>query len=130
MLRSCLPDFSFHGCGAHLGPQVIIADICREERNTLKSVWRSTILLLCIFHVFQQLWRWLHENSHNIHQTDRPHIPVFLRYPVVSYPWTFRTQTIRTQARTFHTQLSVGLYPTLWSICTQQIMTQSVKKQT
>ena len=74
MLRSCLPDFAFHGRGPQLGPQVIITDNCKEERNTLKSVWPSTILLLCIFHVLQQLWRWLHENSHNINQADRPHI--------------------------------------------------------
>ena len=40
-------------------------------------------------------------------------------YPVVSYPWTFRTQMIRTQARTFHTHFSISSYPTLWSIRTQ-----------
>ena len=74
MLRSCLPDFAFHGRGPQLGPQVIITDNCKEKRNTLKSVWPSTILLLCIFHVLQQLWRWLHENSHKINQADRPHI--------------------------------------------------------
>ena len=73
ILRSCLPDYAFYGRGPKLGPQVILTDNCKEDRNTLKSVWPSTILLLCIFHVLQ-LWRWLHETSHNIHQADCPHI--------------------------------------------------------
>lgn len=46
MMRSCLPDFAFHGRGPQLGRQVIITDNCKEERSTLKSVWPSTILLL------------------------------------------------------------------------------------
>ena len=46
MLSSCLPDFAFHGRGPQLGRQVIITDSCKEEPNTLKSVWPSTILLL------------------------------------------------------------------------------------
>ena len=79
MLRSCLPDFAFPGSGPHYSlvprPLAIITDNCKEARNTLKSVWPSTILLLCIFHVLQKLWRWLHENyGHNINQADLPHI--------------------------------------------------------
>lgn len=46
MLRSCLPDFAFPGRGPQLGRQDIFTDNCKEERNTLKSVWPSTILLL------------------------------------------------------------------------------------
>ena len=38
MVRSCLPDFAFHGRGPQLGPQVIITDNCKKERNSPKSV--------------------------------------------------------------------------------------------
>ena len=74
MLRSCLPQHAFNGRGPEQGPQVILTDNCKEERNALKSVWPSCVLLLCIFHMLQQVWRWLHEGSHNINQSDRPHI--------------------------------------------------------
>ena len=31
-------------------------------------------MLLYIFHILQQLWRWLHDKSHSISQADRPYI--------------------------------------------------------
>ena len=46
--------------------------------------------------------------------------------PVISYPWIFRTQMICTQAQVFVPTL-ISSYPTLWSIHTQQIMTQNVE---
>lgn len=75
MLRSCLPAFAFNGRGRIQGPQIILTDNCKEERNALKSVWPESILLLCIFHMLQQLWRWLREGKNGISQGD---IPYFL----------------------------------------------------
>ncbi|XP_032226009.1 uncharacterized protein LOC116609235 [Nematostella vectensis] len=74
MLQSCLPDYAFYGRGPKVGPEVILTDNCKEERNALNSVWPSCKLLLCIFHMLQQVWRWLHETSHGINQVDRPYI--------------------------------------------------------
>ena len=54
-------------------PQVILTDNCKEERNALKSVWPTSVLLLCIFHMPQQLWRWLHESKNSISQAGRPY---------------------------------------------------------
>ena len=73
MLRSCLPEYAFNGRGREQGPQVILTDNCKEERNALKSVWPTSVLLLCIFHMLQQLWRWLHESKNSISQADRPY---------------------------------------------------------
>lgn len=38
------------------------------------QIWPSSRMLLCIFHIVQQLWRWLHNKSHHISQADRPYI--------------------------------------------------------
>ena len=73
MLRSCLPEYAFNGRGREQGPQVILTDNCKEERNARKSVWPTSVLLLCIFHMLQQLWRWLHESKNSISQADRPY---------------------------------------------------------
>lgn len=62
----------FNGRGREQGPQVILTDNCKEERNAMKSVWPTSILLPCIFHMLQQLWRWLHEGKNGISQADRP----------------------------------------------------------
>ena len=74
MLKSGLPENAFHGRGPGVGPQVILTDNCKEERKALNTVWPSSTMLLCIFHILQQLWRWLHDKSHSISQADRPYI--------------------------------------------------------
>lgn len=74
LLKSSLPENAFHGRGPDVGPEVILTDNCKEERKALNTVWPSSTLLLCIFHILQQLWRWLHDKSHSISQADRPYI--------------------------------------------------------
>ena len=74
MLKSSLPEYAFHGRGPDVGPEVILTDNCKEERKALNTVWPSSTMLLCIFHILQQLWRWLHDKSHSISQADRPYI--------------------------------------------------------
>ena len=74
MLKSSLPENAFHGCGPDVGPEVILTDNCKEERKALNTVWPSSTMLLCIFHILQQLWRWLHDKSHSISQADRSYI--------------------------------------------------------
>ena len=74
MIKTCLPDNAFYGRGPQLGPQVILTDNCKEERNVLRAVWSTSILLLCTFHILQQFWRWPHEKNHGINQNDCPYI--------------------------------------------------------
>ena len=66
MLKSSLPEYAFHGRGPDVGPEVILTDNCKEERKALNTLWPSSTMLLCIFHILQQLWRWLHDKSHSI----------------------------------------------------------------
>ena len=51
----------------------MIADNCKEERDALKYTWPSVTAQLCIFHMFQQIWRWLTDKNHGVRLGDRIH---------------------------------------------------------
>ena len=70
MYQSCLPPYAFYGKGAQ-GPVVFMTDNCPELRDALKSVWPSSTLLLCLFHMLQQVWRWLCDTKNQINLDDR-----------------------------------------------------------
>ena len=84
MVKKCLPAYAFHGSGPEHGPVVTLTDNCHEERSALKSVWPSTNLLLCTFHILQQVWRWLLDKNHSISQTDRPAIMSLFKNAVLA----------------------------------------------
>ena len=67
MLNSLLSDKSFFGRGASVGPQVIMTDNCTELRQVLRETWNESVLLLCVFHILQQIWRRLYDKSHSIY---------------------------------------------------------------
>ena len=73
MFQTCLPTEAFYGKGK-IGPSVIMTDNCSELRDALGAVWSKAVLLLCIFHIMQQVWRWLFEKKHGIQFGDRPQI--------------------------------------------------------
>lgn len=74
MFKECLSDDSFYGRSASNGPQIIMTDNCSELREALKHTWPNTVLLLCIFHLMQQVWRWLFDRKHSISAAERPDI--------------------------------------------------------
>ena len=51
-----------------------MTDNCSELRDALKIVWTESRLLLCIFHLMQQIWRWLYEKKNGIHMDHRPEV--------------------------------------------------------
>lgn len=69
MFKSALPDFAFYGAP---GPRVFMTDNCYELRVALREVWPTSVSVLCIFHVLQQVWRWLHEKKNGVILEDRP----------------------------------------------------------
>ena len=70
MYKSCLPDYAFYGRGEK-GPLVFMTDNCPELRDALKSNWPEATLLLCLFHILQQVWRWLCDGKNLIDKEDR-----------------------------------------------------------
>ena len=69
MLKTCLPDYAFYGAQF---PKVVMTDNCHELRSSLSDVWPGAVSLLCLFHVLQQVWRWLFEKKNGISVEDRP----------------------------------------------------------
>ena len=65
MFKSYLPEYAFFGKGA-LDPTVFMTDYFSELRDALKSVWPSVTLLLCLFRILQQVWRWLCDSKNLI----------------------------------------------------------------
>lgn len=57
--------------GKAFSPQVIMTDDSVAERNALKSIFPTSTLLLCTFHICQAQWRWLWQSNHNVPKEDR-----------------------------------------------------------
>ncbi|XP_050294326.1 uncharacterized protein LOC126734669 [Anthonomus grandis grandis] len=68
LLREKLGNEGFGGFGF---PNVIMTDDSLAERNSLRTVFPESHLLLCIFHVLQAFWRWLWSSNHGISKDHR-----------------------------------------------------------
>ncbi|CAG8759091.1 6748_t:CDS:2, partial [Ambispora leptoticha] len=55
MLKHIMPSTAFGGCGALVGPQVIMTDDSSAERKALQCTWKKATLLLCVFHFLQAI---------------------------------------------------------------------------
>ena len=49
----------------------MMTDNCSELHNALRNVWPEAKLTFCVFHLLQQVWRWLNEKKHGIQVVDR-----------------------------------------------------------
>lgn len=67
-----ISDYAFFDNGPVKGPMVIMTDNCDELKDALHAVWPSSKLFLCVFHLMQQVWRWLFDRKNGILQADRP----------------------------------------------------------
>ena len=66
-LRDSFPcDSAFGGVGRMTGPLFMMSDNCSELRDAVSAVWPKTTLLLCVFHLLQQVWRWLNDKKHGV----------------------------------------------------------------
>ena len=72
MYKESLPDGAFYNNGRDKGPTLFMTYNCPEERDALHLVWPESELVLCTFHMLQQVWRWLHDKNHCIDKLDRP----------------------------------------------------------
>ena len=68
MLKNVLDEHGFFGNGF---PESFITDNSDPERKALRKVWPNAQLFLCIFHILQQVWRWVCDASHGIQKGDR-----------------------------------------------------------
>lgn len=60
-------------------PSIIMTDDSLAERNSLRTIFPKTTLLLCHFHVCQAFWRWLWDSKNKIKKENRKYIMNFFR---------------------------------------------------
>ena len=56
-----------------------MTDNCDELHRNLHINWWNATLLLCVFHVLQQIWRWLYDRQHEVSKNDRVEIMKLFR---------------------------------------------------
>jgi SWIM zinc finger len=71
LLKKALGPAGFQGKGH---PMSFRIDDSKAEFNALKSTWPQSVILLCIFHLLQSVWRWLWDSSNKILKEDRPNL--------------------------------------------------------
>lgn len=71
LLNSILPSNSFYN---QTFPRVVITDDSTSERNSLKTVYPRSHLLLCQFHVLQAFMRYVWCSKSGVNLTDRVYI--------------------------------------------------------
>lgn len=68
MVRGALGPTAFNGRGE---PLAFITDNSDAERKALAVTWPTSQRFLCIFHVLQQVWRWLLSSKNAIQKDHR-----------------------------------------------------------
>lgn len=68
MIKEGLGDWAFYGRGE---PQSFMTDNCDAERKAIAKTWPTSRCFLCIFHILQQIWRWLLDSKHGIQKHNR-----------------------------------------------------------
>ena len=63
-----LGDCAFYSRGE---PQSFMTDNCDADRKALAATWSTSHRLFCIFHILQQVWRWLLHSEHGIQKHHR-----------------------------------------------------------
>ena len=69
LLKTILSDDSFYNSSS--GHSVIITDNHGKLHQGLSYNWPDATLVLCTFHILQQVWRWLYEGCHRKAKNDR-----------------------------------------------------------
>lgn len=74
--KEIIPTKAFFGRGS---PKLIMTDDSPAERNSLRANFPEAILLLCIFHVLQAMWRYIWDSTHKVPFEDKPYIYFLFR---------------------------------------------------
>jgi len=69
LLKMILSEYAFYGHGMQ-GLILFLTDDSTAERNALNTCWSQGTQLLCMFHILQAFWRWLHDAKYKIKKED------------------------------------------------------------
>lgn len=76
MVKEVVGDCAFYGKGA---PQYFMTDNSDAEKKALAVTWPTSQQFLCIFHILQQVWRWLLDSKHCINKSDRQELMALVK---------------------------------------------------
>ncbi|XP_052131256.1 uncharacterized protein LOC127751567 [Frankliniella occidentalis] len=76
--KEVLPENAFYGRGS-LGPKIIISDASTSERNSVSDCWPMAVLLLCLFHVLQAMWRYIWDSHNGVEFKDKAYVYYLFR---------------------------------------------------
>ena len=79
MIKTYIPKSTFNNNGPSHGPMVVMTDNRCDLQEVFSRFWPCTTLLLCTFHMMQQVWRWLFERFHGINHDDKHKIMVLFK---------------------------------------------------
>ncbi|CAG8752336.1 8540_t:CDS:2 [Gigaspora margarita] len=79
LLKTLLLQYAFFGRGPNVGPMVFLTDDSSAECNALEYCWPQSSRFLCVFHVLQSFWRWLHNSKHGIDKNHKMPIMKIMR---------------------------------------------------
>ena len=65
-LGKLLPDNAFFGHGPSNGPKVFMSDDSSSQSQAISATWPNAKQLLCVFHVLQSFWTWLHDGKNQV----------------------------------------------------------------
>ena len=68
MVKRAVGENAFYG---KQSPDTFMTDNCSALKGALAATWPTARQFLCIFHLLQQVWRWLLDNKHGIRKEDR-----------------------------------------------------------
>ncbi|XP_026286606.2 uncharacterized protein LOC113212209 [Frankliniella occidentalis] len=74
MLQSIMPSDAFFGRGPRRGPQIMMTDDSKSERNTLRTCFPGIVLLLCFFHILQAFWTYTWDSKHNVKAEEKEEV--------------------------------------------------------
>lgn len=66
-----LPDFAFFNQGPSNGPKIFMSDDSLSQSQAISATWSNAKQLLCVFHVLQSFWTWLHDGKNKVQAIHR-----------------------------------------------------------
>ena len=69
-MKKLLPKEAFFKRGEK-GPRLFMTDDDEALRNALKNVWPQALLLLCVWHILQSVYRWLCNGNNGVSRDHR-----------------------------------------------------------
>ena len=105
-LQAILPNKAFYN-NSTTGPKVIMTDDSESQRQALAAVWPDAQQLLCIFHVLQGFWTWLHEGKNRIAKEHRQ----VLMFKVKELVYAEYEEMLNSKYRVLTSDPTATLYP-------------------